>query len=345
MPLFRNFLTNAGDTIFSKVGFNNEVLIEQIIDTIKITIQRSLGSSFPNSIAHGMLLLGYLYTNVNIDTLKNYKVNKPIPSLDGSGNTPENVSMFEEILNMSFSVLKAQEIATFEFTTIHNVCLALQADSQSTLQYLEKNGLLEGFIKLWIKKHPKSATNRIRKASFLGFLSLFNLDSSVVGKLNLDFKVIVNYLVEDLAILVDDQVHILENDDIDNMDDDEIYDMMDFGFGVNPASLGLDGLDQGIDDTFGELDDLDNGDGERDEEVENEDARYVLREIDVAPNIKDKYDDVNAVLHFEAQLQSLSTSNPEVYAAIEAQLTDESKTAIQTQLKKLKDCIEKNTSK
>lgn len=260
--------------------------------------------------------------------MKNYKVAKPFPFVtEVSADAIGPVSFFEEVINISFAVLKANLDSAYEFALIHNVCLALHADTQATLMHLEKFGLVGGFIKLWIKKHPKCPTARVRKASFLGFMQILKLDNSVIEKLGLDIKQLSGYLAEDVRILADEEIRRLNEEDKDLWDDDERYDDMDFGFDDPKFNLekeiadthkeldnlkrkvdGKDEIQDGEDSEDEWEDDDDKEDNEhetvkekeRNEEEDDNNAQYAMKEIDLAPGIVDNLDSVNSVLAFEA---------------------------------------------
>lgn len=361
----------AGAQIFTKIGLNNEALIEQLIDTVKVTIERNINSNFPNTIVHALFLLGYCFNNSNLEAMKNYKVAKPFPMASENNQASGPVSFFEEILNISFSVLKANLDSAYEFALIHNVGLALHADPQSTLMHLEKSGLLQGFMQLWFKKHPKCPTIRIRKASFLAFLQLLKLDNSVLEKLGIDFKQLSGYIAKDVPILADEEVRLLSKDDKDLWEDDECYDDMDFGFDDPKFNLDkaiadthkdldnlkrkVDGKDEiedgdGDDESEDEWEDEDGEEGqhetakeERDEDQDDENAKYSLKEIDLAPDILDNLDAVNSVLSFETQFQNMAANNTQLFSLIQSHIKDEDKSHIQESLKKLKEAIAAKT--
>lgn len=74
-----------------------------------------------------------------------------------------------------------------------------------TLEYLNYNQYLVDFVQLWLSYHPSCHTYRIRKASFLGYLSLLSLASNQLKVVNIDLKTVIELLIHDLPENLKDQ--------------------------------------------------------------------------------------------------------------------------------------------
>lgn len=81
-----------------------------------------------------------------------------------------------------------------------------------TLEFLNFKGYLADFVSLWLSYHPSCHTYRIRKASFLGYLSLFSLTPKQLEILTVDLKSVVELLIHDLPENLKDQKQIMDND-------------------------------------------------------------------------------------------------------------------------------------
>lgn len=118
-------------------------------------------------------------------------------------------------------------VSTSTFLNSLGICFAI--DPISSYQFFVDMQMTKDFLKNWITRHHDASTFRIRKASFLGLLSLlqhYNQLSNLFTEAGVDVRQFITILLKEIARLssqYDFEVEQLEDDDIfdDDEDDDE----------------------------------------------------------------------------------------------------------------------------
>lgn len=188
----------------------------------------------------------------------------------------------------------------------------MAADQAKTISYLEKNNKFATFLKIWVEFHPSCIIYSIRKASFLGLLSLFKLSNQQMTALPVPITLIFQTMAKDLKKLAYEQKELAsgnKNTDMDDMYTGEFGDDDDID------------LEDMIKQTHDEIDDL--GDDFTGPEFDY-DAYEVLSEIENYI-YTDDIDKVNEVLMFEKVLTEMQKTNPELFSALHSSLTEKQK--------------------
>lgn len=318
MPVFRNFVSGSSpEDMLNRRAFKGESFLELILNTCKITIERTILSTYENQIAHSLLLTSFII----------FHLGKNLSSTKMTQN--DQKTYLEDILDINFTVIQKKNTNSMRYCLINTVGVALYTDAVYTLEFMSNRGYLNDFFSLWPEAHKRAPTYTTRKGSFLGLIRLICLDEAKLKQLPIKLDVIFDLLVADLPKMVDELECVLSGEDkfIDPMDQDDMLAQFDFGL-----------VDKKIDETFEEIQQM--KEGTRPEF--DEDAFLTISEIDNVTDIYDKIDDVNEVHLFRDAMMQIKGNGGELATYLDSGLSAESKGVIEAQLKKMDEIVAKH---
>ena len=333
-PVIRNFINKGDPAILTLRGFYDESLLSLLMNTIIGILKKNLPEEYSETeSADALLLIDFVFAQLP------GKINDFIP----------------QFLDIQMEALNTKMSLVVKDSFIHNVGYALWNNTTLTLEYLNNKGLLQQTLTSWPAQHKKAACYRIRKASFIGLMSLYSLSIDQLKVANVPVLDIYRTMVDDLPELTRLQEKVLNaefedgDDDFDDFgDDDDEDDLVDVDLdkdepeeSIKQKQEGNQKLESKISKTQQKLEDM-----KDDDKFELNDAKEAFGEIENY-TFSDHADSINEILLFESTLTSsfnvtldLQTSNSLLYKELEAVTTEQMKMTIFETAAKVKEMID-----
>ena len=326
--ILRNFVNKGDPFLFTAHDCYGQNLADLLISTLIDSLKKNLNHdySYPE-VADSLTLLGFILAQHP----------SRAPTLVG------------RVLDISLEALAPKAPSqTVRDCFIHNLGCALAACPLQTLEYLNSKGLLARILESWPDTHKRASTYRVRKASFLGMLSLLSLTPAQLSAAQIPIVTLFKVMVVDLPVLAKQQQRLLEADYEDSEDDDDL------------ANLGHEDEEDQVDVDLDEPDHphaenkhhkkrLDHKIAKTHQTIdqmqsdtllmEKEEAREALGEIEDRLFL-DASDKSNEVLLFETTIGLLPSTNPQVAQQLEAATDSEMRKTILETVQKVKDLID-----
>ena len=195
--------------------------------------QDELGNSYFNLLFQALEYLRTLQPSV-VDETQRYSVYffkaNLILELRGKLEPLAFSSLIKSVLSEGLGFIgeaSGSFVSTSTFLNSLGICFAV--DPITSYQFFVDMQMTKEFLKNWINRHQEASTFRIRKASFMGLLSLlqhYNQLSNVFAEAGVDVRQFILILLKEVARLSSQyefEVEQLEDDDLfdDDEDDDE----------------------------------------------------------------------------------------------------------------------------
>lgn len=275
--------------MFQGVDFYGLSLLELTIKVIIASLQKNLPHEYSQvEVADMLLMPGYILAQ------QPAKLN----------------SWIGRLLEISKDALSTKFIQIVKDCFVHNLGYSLWNNTLLTLESLNSLGMFSNVMKMWPEHHRRAAGYRVRKGSFIGFMSLFSLTTEQLHQAGIPIIDIYKLMVADLPRLAREQERAInaefeDSDDEDDMDDDsdELVDVnLDDDAEEKEApkenAKKNQKMDSIIQKTQKKIDDL-----REDEKLEIDEAKAAFEELD-SRIFNDAADKINEILVFETTLSS-----------------------------------------
>lgn len=216
----------------------------------------------------------------------------------------------DRFLEISKEALKTSFSQIIKDGFIHNMGYSLWNNTTLTLETLSSKGVLSDTMAMWPEQHKRSSSYRIRKASFIGMMSLFSLTVEQLQKAGIPIINIYKCMMEDLPRLAKDQERMineefLDSDDEDLMSDEHSEDLVDLNDDMEDDSAHAQkkkhskkNAESAINKIHKKIDQLSESD-----KLDIEEAREAFAEIE-DKIFSDNGDNINEILVLETTLTS-----------------------------------------
>lgn len=205
---------------------------------------------------------------------------------------------------------------------IHNLGYSLWNNTTLTLETLSTQGHLASVLQMWPEQHRRSSIYRIRKASFIGMMSLFSLSVEILQKAGIPIIEIYKVMMNDLPKMAKEQERMInaefeDSEDEDLLSDEHSDDLVDLNEDKDDDENDLQKkkahkkkADATINQIQKKLETMSEGD-----KLDLEEAREAYSEIE-DKIFNDNADNINEILVFETTLTSntqfTKTSTPAI---------------------------------
>lgn len=213
------------------------------------------------------------------------------------------------LLEISKDALNTKFIQIIKDCFIHNLGYSLWNNTTATLESLNTLGMLTNVLSMWPEHHSRAGGYRVRKASFIGLMSLFSLTTAQLQAARIPIIDIYKMMMADLPKLAKEQERAInaEYDDSDDEDDDmdDSDELVDVNLDDEAEEMESKNkkksnqkIDSAIQKTIKKIDDLNEED-----KLEIEEAQAAFEELD-SRIFNDAADKINEILVFESTLAS-----------------------------------------
>lgn len=130
----------------------------------------------------------------------------------------------DRFLEISKEALKTNFTQIVKDGFIHNLGYSLWNNTTLTLETLSTKGVLADALAMWPTQHKRAGAYRVRKASFIGMMSLFSLTVEQLQAANIPILELYKTMMADLPKLAKEQERVINAEFEDSEDDDLISD-------------------------------------------------------------------------------------------------------------------------
>jgi hypothetical protein len=287
--ILRNYIAKGDPVLFTGVDFYGVPYLDLMLNVVIESLKKNLKFEYTQpEIAEMITIPGFILSQ-------------------HPGKTNQYIGRFLEI---SKEALKTNFNQIVKDGFIHNLGYSLWNNTTLTLETLSSQGLLADAMATWPKQHERASSYRIRKASFIGMMSLFSLSVDQMQKAGVPIIEFYTTMMKDLPRIAKDQERMI-NDEFEDSDADDLMsdehsedlvdlneEMEDDTEKVQKKKHNKKNIESTITKINKKIDQLSESD-----KLEIEEAREAFAEIEDRIFV-DSADNINEILVFETTLTS-----------------------------------------